>query len=112
VEGAGQRRRKAVKVLAKKHQTVKRQRHDLHHKTALALVRQYDVLYLEDLQVSNLSRRPQAKPDGTCGYAHNGASGKAGLNKASNDAGWYSFRQILAFKAAFPALNLTGRIAS
>jgi putative transposase len=93
------RRRKAVKVLAKKHQTVKRQRHDFHHKTALALVRQYDVIYLEDLQVSNLSRRPQAKPDGNGGYAHNGSGAKAGLNKSIQDAGWYSFRQILAFKA-------------
>jgi putative transposase len=94
------RRRKAVKVLAKKHQKVKRQRHDFHHKTALALVRHYDVIYLEDLLVSNLSRRPQAKPDGTGGYEHNGAAQKAGLNKSIQDAGWYSFRQILIFKAA------------
>ena len=33
------RRRKAVTLLAKAHQTVRRQRHDFHHKTALALVR-------------------------------------------------------------------------
>ena len=52
------RRRKAAQVLAKRHQKVRRQRHDFHHKTALALVRQYDTIYLEDLQVSNLSRRP------------------------------------------------------
>ena len=33
------RRRKAVTLLAKAHQTVRRQRRDFHHKTALALVR-------------------------------------------------------------------------
>jgi putative transposase len=40
------RRQKAVALLAKKHQTVKRQRRDFHHKTALLLVRHYDVIYL------------------------------------------------------------------
>ncbi len=40
----------------KKHQHVRRQRTDFHHKTALTLVRQYDVIYLEDLRVANLVR--------------------------------------------------------
>jgi putative transposase len=83
-----QRRRKAVRVLAKRHQKVKRQRSDFHHKTALKLVRQYDTIYLEDLQVTNLSKRPAPKPDGQGGYLHSGASAKAGLNKSINDAGW------------------------
>ena len=43
------RRRKAVALLRRRHQTVQRQRRDFHHKTALALLRQYDVIYLEDL---------------------------------------------------------------
>jgi putative transposase len=95
------RRAKAVQVLAKAYQTVRRQRADFHHKTALALVRQYDTIYLEDLQVANLTRRPKPKPDGNGGYAPNGASAKAGLNKAITDAGWYAFRLILACKAAW-----------
>jgi putative transposase len=33
------RRRKAVQLLARKHQKVRRQRTDFHHKTALALLR-------------------------------------------------------------------------
>src|SRR5690242_19110054 len=41
------RRQKAVHVLSKQHQQVRRQRRDFHHKTALALVRQYDVIYYE-----------------------------------------------------------------
>jgi putative transposase len=42
------RRRKAVHLLAKAHQTVQRTRRDFHHKTALALVRQHDTIYHED----------------------------------------------------------------
>jgi putative transposase len=43
------RRRKAVQLLKRHHQTVQRQRRNFHHKTALALLQQYDVVYLEDL---------------------------------------------------------------
>jgi len=95
------RRKKTVKVLARKHQKVRRQRTDFHHKTALALLRQYDTIYLENLQVRNMSRRPTPVPDGNGGYQHNRAAQKAGLNKSIQDAGWYSFRVILACKAAW-----------
>jgi putative transposase len=94
------RRRKAVRVLAKRHQHVRRQRLDFHHKTALALVRTYDTIYVEAIQPANLSRRPAPKPDENGGYEHNGASSKAGLNKSIHDAGWHHFLSILAFKAA------------
>jgi putative transposase len=48
------RRRKAVKLLARMHQTVKRQRQDFQHKTGLQLVQQYDTIYHEDLQTANM----------------------------------------------------------
>src|SRR5215472_14061745 len=57
------RRRKAVALCAKNHQHVRRQRGDFHYKVALALVRQYDVIYVEAIQAANLSRRPEPKPD-------------------------------------------------
>jgi putative transposase len=94
------RRRKAVAHCARKQQHVRRQRADLHHKTALALVRAYDTIYVEAIQPANLSRRPASKPDGNGGYDHNGAAQKAGLNKSIQDAGWRHFLWILAFKAA------------
>jgi putative transposase len=97
-----QRRRKAVRVLARAHQQVRRQRADFQHKTALALVRAYDTLYVEAIQPANLSRRPAPKPDGTGdgGYEHNGARRKAGLNTSIHDAGWRQFLSILACTAA------------
>jgi putative transposase len=89
-----------VHLLKRTHQQGQRQRRDFHHKTALALVRRYDGIYLEDLQVRNLSRSPEPQPDGNGGYRHNGAGAKAGLNKSIHDAGWSAFRVILACKAA------------
>jgi putative transposase len=94
------RRRKAVQVLARKQQHVRKQRSDFHHKTALALVRAYDTIYVEAIQPANLSRRPAPERDEHGTYAHNGASQKAGLNKSIQDAGWRHFLIILACKAA------------
>lgn len=97
------RRSKAVARLRKKHQKIARQRRDFHHKTALALVRQYDTIYFEDLQVANLTKVPEPKPDPDHPgqYLPNGAAAKAGLNKSIQDAGWYQFRTILSCKAAY-----------
>jgi IS605 OrfB family transposase len=91
---------KAAAQCGKQHQHVRRQRQDCHHKTALALVRAYDTIYVEAIQPANLSRRPEPKPDESGGSAHNGASRKAGLNKSIHDAGWRSFLNILTFTAA------------
>ena len=56
-----QGRKKVVVRRAKAHQKVKRQRLDFHHKVALQLVRDNDVIYLEDVQIANLSRRAEAR---------------------------------------------------
>jgi len=60
---------------------VQRQRRDFQHKTARALLKQYDTIYLEDLQVRNMVRNPH-------------------LAKSISDASWGQFRTILAAKAA------------
>jgi putative transposase len=94
------RRAKAVRILAKRHQRVRRQRQDFHHKTARSLVRRHDIISVESIQPANLSGRPEPRPDGNEGYERNGASRKAGLNKSMQDAGWRQFLSILAYKAA------------
>jgi putative transposase len=94
------RRKKAVQRRAQQHQHVRRPRTDFQHKSALALVREYDVIFVEAIQPANLRRRPAPKQDenGTC--EHTGASRKAGLNQSIHDAGWRHFLSILADKAA------------
>src|SRR5215472_8894678 len=70
------RRRKAMQLLKRHHQTVQRQRSDFHHKTALALLQQYDTIYLEDVRVANMVRNRY-------------------LAKRISDAGWAAIRAIL-----------------
>jgi putative transposase len=71
-----------VRLLARAHQQVRRARADFHHKAALALLRRYDTISLEELQVRNMVRN-----------AH--------LAKSISAAGWGAFRTILAGKAAW-----------
>ena len=73
------RRLKAVKQLGKQHKKVADKRKDFHFKTANNLLKKYDVVAVEDLNVKGLARTR--------------------LAKSVLDAGWSSFLSILTFKA-------------
>ncbi|MFI5966478.1 RNA-guided endonuclease InsQ/TnpB family protein [Streptomyces asoensis] len=92
---------RAVEKVAALHRKVRRQRLDHAHKAALALVRDYDGIAHERLNIANMVRAPKPKPDlevpGV--FLPNGAASKAGLNRSILDAGWGVFLGILAQKA-------------
>jgi putative transposase len=72
------RRRKAVQLLQRIHAHIKNQRADFHHKASRALVNNYGLIAIEDLNIKGL------------------ASGM--LAKSVNDAGWSSFLNKVAYK--------------
>jgi putative transposase len=83
------RRRKAVHLLARAHQRVRRARVDYHHKTARSLVRRYDTIYHEDRQTANMLK------------SHH-------LAKSISDAGWSGFLSILSCTAAEAGKTVVG----
>src|SRR6195256_502701 len=80
MSSVGNRRTSSSASLALSHRKVRRQRQDHAHKTALAIVSEYDVIAHERLSIANMVRAPQPKPDpGNAGaFLPNGAGAKAG----------------------------------
>jgi len=73
------RRRKAVVLLAKQHDRVRRARLDFHHKAARGIVARFDSVAVENLSIKGLAQMR--------------------LAKQVHDAGWAQFIRILAYKA-------------
>ena len=88
--------------VAELHRKVADARKDRNHQLSRRLVDSFDVIVLEDLKVTNMVRRPKAKPDPDAPgeWLPNGAAAKAGLNKSIQDAGWGQLAVMLRYKAA------------
>ncbi|HCU49820.1 MAG TPA: transposase, partial [Micromonosporaceae bacterium] len=95
------RKTRSARRAAQVHRMISRRRLDFHHKTALNLVRGFDFIAHEQLNIAGMTRSPKPKPDperpGT--FLPNRAAAKAGLNKSILDTGWGQFLAILAAKA-------------
>ena len=77
--------------IAKLHQLIARQRLNWQFKLAYHLFSDVSVIFLEDLQISNLVRRCKAKLGDNGQFLPNGQSAKAGLNKSLQDAATINF---------------------
>ena len=74
------RRKKAVQLLARKHQHVARQRRDFHFKEAKKIAVRFRLIKFEDLQIRNMAKNRH-------------------LAKSISDAGWSQFISIVVHKA-------------
>jgi len=83
--GSGNRRR-ARRKLAKPHRTLANQRRDFHHQIARKLIDTCDVIAVEDLAITNMTR----SASGTVEAPGRNVAAKAGLNRSILDAGWVS----------------------
>lgn len=73
-------RGKAKAKVAKLHARVANQRKDFLHKASLAIVREYDIIVMEDLRIRNMVRNRR-------------------LSKSIHDAGWGQFGGYIGYKA-------------
>ena len=92
-------RRRARERVAEAHRAMRNRRTDTLHKLSRRLVNDYDLIVREELAISNLVRRPKAKPNGAGGFQPNGAAAKAGLNRSIHDAGWGQLLAMISYKA-------------
>lgn len=78
---------------------------DWQHKTTTRLVRQYDVISLEALNLQGMTRKAKAKPDPQHrgGYLPNGQAAKRGLNRSLRAAALGGIASKLEYKTTLAA---------
>lgn len=70
------------------------------HDITKELTDRYDLICIEDLKVSNMTKRPKkVKREDGKGYKQNNSSRKAGLNRNMLDANFSEFRRQIEYKA-------------
>lgn len=89
-------RRKAKRKIAVAHRKVRHARADFLHKTTTRLVREHDLIAIEDLNVRGMTSSAR----GTLDAPGKKVRQKAGLNRSVLDAALGEFRRQLEYKAA------------
>lgn len=72
-------------------------RRDYLHKTSTAISKNHAMVFIEDLQIRNMSKSAA----GTVENPGRNVRAKSGLNRAILDQGWYEFRRQLDYKLAW-----------
>jgi putative transposase len=90
------RRERARAAVAVAHAKVARVRAWHTHQLSHDLVRDHDLIAVEDLKVTNMTR----SASGTVGCPGVNVAAKAGLNRVILDAGWAQLRRQVSYKAA------------
>jgi len=85
---------KTKSKLGKLHRQLVNKRKDFHHKFSTMLVKRHDLIMVEDLKTSNMTRSAK----GTWKKPGKNVKQKSGLNRSILTQGWYSFIQMLDYK--------------
>ena len=95
--------REISRLYAKAHRIID----DWQHKTTTMLVKQYDLIVLEDLNLQGMSRKAKAipDPDRPGAYLHNGQSAKRGLNRSLRAASLAGIVGKLEYKTRLTGQN-------
>ncbi|WP_043885301.1 RNA-guided endonuclease InsQ/TnpB family protein [Gallibacterium anatis] len=80
--------------IAKLHHKIANCRKDFLHQTSSKISKNHAMIYVEDLQVSNMSRSAK----GTVEEHGKNVAAKSGLNQAILDQSWFEFRRQLDYK--------------
>lgn len=92
-------------VVAKLHEKIANQRKDFLHKFSTAIVKRYDSVCVENLNIVGMSATCNPKQDETGKFLPNNQSAKSGLNKSIRDAGWGNFMRYLEYKCEWYGKN-------
>ena len=94
-------RRKAVGKLQKLHTKIKRKRSDHHHKLSTKLVKENQLIAVEDLKLRNMTRSAK----GTIEVPGKNVAQKRGLNRSLVDLGAGSFFSMLEYKSKYYGID-------
>lgn len=89
--------KKAKARVQRIHARIGNARRDYLHKASTAISQNHALVFVEDLQVRNMSRSAA----GTTGTPGKNVRAKSGLNKSILDQGWFEFRRQLDYKLAW-----------